>query len=97
MSGLEKITEPWSRSLRRVAGDVDEVVVGGDDLDLQAYQLIVEPVDRRLVARDDPAGEDHGIARVERDIAVLAVSDAPQGRARLALTAGAQIENVFRR
>ena len=38
--------------LRRMAGDVDEMIVLGDDLDAEPRQLVLQPADRRARCRE---------------------------------------------
>ena len=81
----------------RVARHVDEVIVLGDDLDALADQLVVQVVERALVAGDDLGAEDHGVAGLEPDPRVLADGDPDKALPRLALAAGAQIEHLVAR
>ena len=66
----------------RVARDVDEVVALGDHLDALADELVVQVVERPLVAGDDLGAEDHGVAGLEPHPRVLAAGD--RGTARSA-------------
>ena len=63
-----------------MAGDVDEMILLGDHLDAPRHQLIVEIVERALVAGDDLRGEDRRVAGLETDAGMLAVRDPLQGR-----------------
>ena len=80
-----------------MARDVDEVVDLGDHLDTLAHELVVQVEERALVAGDDLRAEDHRVAGVQPDPGVLAGGDAGEGAARLALAAGAQIEDAVAR
>ena len=57
---------------RRVAGNVDEMIVLGDHLHPGAHQIVVQIVDHPLVARDDLRREDHRVAAVEADARMVA-------------------------
>ena len=54
--------------LRRMARDMDEMVVLGDDLDAALGERVLQAPDRALVAGDDARGEDHRVARLEHDM-----------------------------
>ena len=79
-----------------MAGDMDEMVALGDHLDPGPDQLVVQVVERPLVAGDDLGAEDDGVVGLEPDARVLPGGDPGQGTARLALAAGAQIEHPCR-
>ena len=53
---------------RGMAGDVDEVVLLGDDLDPEPDQRVLQSIDRLLVAGDDPRRENHDVAGLEHDV-----------------------------
>ena len=82
---------------RRMAGDVDEMVLLGDDLDAEPGQRVLQPADRLFVAGDDARGKDHDIARLELDSRMVVAGDAGQRRARLALAAGADHQDLVAR
>ena len=70
-----------------MAGDVDIGLPVGDDGHVARGQAVLDPADRDLVAGDLAAGEQHDIARFERDLVVV-FGDPRQRGARLALPAG---------
>ena len=78
-------------------GDVHEMILLGEDLDAEMRKLVVQAIDRPLVARNDPRGEDHGISRFEHDVGVLVIGDAGKSRARLALATRANQQRLVAR
>ena len=82
---------------RRMARDMDEMIRLGDDLDPEPHQRVLQPADRLLVARDDARGKDRDVALFERDVGMVVARDAGQCRARLALAAGADHQDLVAR
>ena len=79
-----------------MAGDVDRRLAVGDHLDALAGELVLDPADRDLVARDLLGGEHHQIAALEAQL-VLAEGDPGERRARLALAAGGDDHDLVAR
>ncbi len=79
----------------RVARDVDAGVIAlGVEAHPAVSELVLQPADRQLIAGDDPRREDAVIALAQLDVGVGALGHARQGRPRLALAAGAQIQDL---
>ncbi len=66
----------------------------GQHGDAARGEIVLEPEDRELVARNDARGEDHRVALAERNVRMLAGGDARERGARLALAPGAEIEDA---
>ena len=77
-----------------MAGDMDEMILLGQHLHAQRRQLVLQLEDRQFVAGNDAGGKNHRIALAQMHKGMVVVGDAGQRRARLALAAGAQIENL---
>ena len=71
-----------------VAADVHEGVALVDHVGAPAGQAVDDAVDGVLVARDERAGQDDGVALLEVHEGVAALGDPAQGAQRLALRAG---------
>ncbi len=71
--------------LAGVAGDVDEGVVLVEDLRPASIEAVDDAPHGALVARNDPRGQDHQIARLDLDVLVLAGGHEGEGRVGLAL------------
>ncbi len=56
-----------------MAGDVDQMVAVGEDLDALQHQIVDDGADGLLVARDGARGEDHAVAAVERDLGMIVI------------------------
>lgn len=80
-----------------MAGDVDQSVAVGDDLDALEHEIVDDRADSLLVAWNGARGEDDAVAAVERDLGMVVVGDACQRRTRLALASGAQGQHLVRR
>ena len=78
----------------RMAGDVHQRFVVGEDIAAGAREVVLDAPDRLLVAGNGARGEDHDVALVERDLRMLLLGDARERRALLALAAGAQEDDV---
>ncbi len=81
---------------RRVAGDMDEMILLGQHFHPQRRSRLCSSKIGDFVAGNDAGGEDHRIALAEMDMGMIALGDAGQRRARLALAAGAEIEHRAR-
>ncbi len=57
-------------------------------------ELVLQVANGHLVAGDDPRGEDAGVPVPQAHMRMGALGDPRQGRADLALAAGAQVEDV---
>ena len=79
-----------------MAGDVHQRVAVGDDIAAQIDEPVLDTPDRALVARDGARGEDDEIALVELHVGMLVLGDAGHRRARLALAARAQQDDLVR-
>src|SRR6516162_7691635 len=82
---------------RGMAGNVDEMVPLGDDLDPEPDQRVLQPVDRLLVPGNDSRREDHDITRLEHDIGMVLAGDPGERRARLPLAPGADQHDLVAR
>ena len=83
--------------LARVAGDVHGRDLLVQHLGAGAGELVDRVVDAELVARNRLRGDDHRVARLDRERLVVAVGDARQRRHRLALAPRAEHEDAVRR
>ena len=77
-----------------MAGHVHGSVVAVDDLGAELHELVDHLVDLMLVARNQGAGEDHGVELVDVDVTVVAVGDTAEGGHRLTLGAGAHVDEL---
>ena len=77
-----------------MAGDVHGRIIAVDHTRAQLHELVDDLVDLVLVARDQGAGQNHRVEFVDGDIAVVAVGDTAQGGHRLALGAGAHVDEL---
>ena len=80
---------------RAVAGDVDRRVGRGHDAGADLEDAVDRLVDRALVARDRRRREDHRVAGVQLDVAVVVEGHPPQRRERLALAAGRDRDHLL--
>ena len=80
-----------------VAADVDEGVALVDDVGAPAGQAVDDAVDGVLVAGDQRAGQDDGVALLEVHEGVAALGDPAQRAQRLALGAGRDQHLALRR
>ena len=67
------------------------------DARTESHELIDDAIDGVLIARDQGGREDHGVAGLQHDAAVLAVSHARQRRHGLALGSGSHQDALVRR
>ena len=81
----------------RMAGDMDKLRAVGDDFDALRDEAVDDLADRLLVARNGARGEDDDVAGRERRGRVLVFGDARERRARLALAARRQSQNLVAR
>src|SRR6202022_2287723 len=79
------LVHPHELVARRMAGDVDEVILLGDDLDPEPDQRVLQSIYRLLVAGNDARREDPNMARLEHDVGMILAGDPGECRARLAL------------
>ena len=75
--------------LRRMAGDMDEFLLGGDDIDAALQQPALHMGDLDLVAGNRPGREYHRVAGVQTQLGMIVAGDPRERRARLALAARA--------
>ena len=74
-----------------------KTIVVRDQLDAQADQPILQPLNGPLITGNLARGKHHRVAFGQADMMVAAIGDARQSRARLTLAAGADKGAMARR
>jgi hypothetical protein len=87
---LQPVVEPPQLLLARMSGAVHWSLIGGEDADTLAGQIVDDRTHRLLVAGDGLGRKHDRIAFFEADDGMTFLGNASQGRARLTLAAGAQ-------
>ena len=70
---------------RRMSGDVDQLILIGDQAHAAANQAILQMPNRLLVTGDHPGREDHNIALLQGDMGMIVIGDSGQRSPWLAL------------
>src|SRR5262245_62255194 len=96
-AGLDPAVELLELAATGMARDMDGLVLVGDDLNAQIGQAVVHARNGLFVAGDGARGKNHAVALFEFDIGMLALGDARERRARLALAPRAQGDDLARR
>ena len=81
----------------RMAGNVDEMVPVGHNVQAQAAEGVLQAPNGDLVPGNDAGREDDRIPFFQNHMRVLVAHDAPQGGARLALATGAEQQDLVAR
>ena len=96
VAGLDDVVAVEQLAGTGVAGHVHQGVALVDDVGAEPAETVDHPVDRVLVARDQRAGQHHGVAGLQLDDRVLPVGHPGQRGQRLALGAGGDDHHVLR-
>ncbi len=92
--GLDDVVHVQQLALIAVTGHVHGGIVAVDDLGAELHQLVDDLVDAVLVTRNQGAGENHRVELIDMDVTVVAVGDTAKGGHRLALGAGAHVDEL---
>ena len=88
ISRLDQVEHRHQLVVASMSGNVDLRARPVDHFGPRVEELVDDAIDGRFVAWDRRRRDDDGIARADRDIAMVAVRDPAQHRHRLALAAG---------
>ena len=91
--GLDPLIHLSELTATRMAGNMDHVVLLGNDPYAAFCQLVLQFIDRNVIARNDFGGKDNGVPLFHNHLGMGVIGNSGERCTRFTLRARAQIEH----